>query len=281
MIATDARRAMIERDHDELSIVDQCGLLELPRSTLYYTLSKAYSDKDLNIMRTLDDLHLEDPTRGTRRMRNELSKLGYPVGRRHVRTLMCVMRLKTVYCRPRTTVIDPVKYKYPYLLRNMDVIRPNQAWAIDITYIPMQKGFMYLVAIIDLHSRYIVGWSLSNSMEAEWVTATVKGAVDRYGPPEIINSDQGCQFTADCYIDYIKSLQSTKISMDGKGRAIDNVYIERFWRTIKYDKLYLVCPENGRELHTACREFIDYYNHRRDHSSLENKTPHAVYQIAA
>lgn len=281
MIATEHRRVMIERNHEALSVVAQCDLLELPRSTLYYTASKAYSDNDLKVMRALDALHLEDPTRGTRRMRKELVKLDLRIGRRHVRTLMRIMRLKTVYCRPRTTLIDPAKYKYPYLLRNLEITRPNQAWGIDITYIPMPKGFMYLVGIIDLHSRYIVGWSLSNSMESEWVTATVKDAIERHGPPEIINSDQGCQFTSDCYIDYIKSLKSTKISMDGKGRAIDNVYIERFWRTIKYDKLYLVCPENGRELHVACKDFIGYYNEKRDHSSLEDKTPLAVYQSAA
>lgn len=281
MMATSARKAMIERDHHDLSIVEQCDLLDLPRSTLYYTASKAYSDKDLHMMRALDTLHLDDPTRGTRRMRNELAKLGHRTGRRHVRTLMRIMRLKTVYCRPRTTLIDPARYKYPYLLRNLEINRPNQAWGVDITYVPMPKGFMYLVGIIDLYSRYIVGWSLSNSMEAEWVTATVKEAVKRYGPPEIINSDQGCQFTSDCYIDYIKSLQYTKLSMDGKGRAIDNVYIERFWRTIKYDKLYLVCPENGRELHAACNEFITYYNEKRDHSSLQDKTPLSVYQAAA
>lgn len=281
MMPTDARKTMIDRDHEELSIVDQCELLELPRSTLYYTPSKAYSEKDMLVMRELDTLHLEDPTRGTRRMRNELIKLGFKVGRRHVRTLMCVMRLKTVYCRPRTTLIDPTKYKYPYLLRNVEINRPNQAWGVDITYIPMPKGFMYLVAIIDLHSRYIVGWSLSNSMEAEWVTATVKEAVRQHGPPEIINSDQGAQFTSDCYIDYIKSLEYSKISMDGKGRAIDNVFIERFWRTIKYDKLYLECPETCREVYFACRDFIEYYNHRRDHSSLNNNTPVSVYQMAA
>jgi len=278
---TDARKTMIDRDHEELSIVDQCELLELPRSTLYYTPSKAYSEKDMLMMRELDILHLEDPTRGTRRMRNELIKLGFNVGRRHVRTLMRIMRIKTVYCRPRTTLIDPAKYKYPYLLRNVEITRPNQAWGVDITYIPMPKGFMYLVAIIDLHSRYIVGWSLSNSMEAEWVTATVKEAVRQHGPPEIINSDQGSQFTSDCYIDYIKSLPSTKISMDGKGRAIDNVFIERFWRTIKYDKLYLECPETCREVYIACRDFIEYYNHRRDHSSLNNNAPASVYQMAA
>ena len=288
MMSTELRRKMIDKDHEDLSVLEQCNLLALPRSTLYYTPSKAYSERDLLMMRALDELHLEDPTRGTRRMRTALIKRGYKVGRRHVRTLMQIMRIRAVYARPRTTVIDPGKYKYPYLLKDLKIVRPNQAWAIDITYVSMPKGFMYLTAIIDLYSRYIVGWSLSNSMEAEWVIETIKDAVNRHGKPEIINSDQGSQpacrtgrFTSDEYVKYIKSLNYTKISMDGKGRAIDNVFIERFWRTIKYDKLYLVCPENGRELHRACREFIEYYNERRDHSSLNNLVPSAVYQAAA
>lgn len=280
-MSTELRRKMIDKQHEELSVVDQCDLLALPRSTLYYTPSKAYSERDLQMMRELDELHLEDPTRGTGRMRIALIKRGYKVGRRHVRTLMQIMRIRAVYCRPRTTVIDPGKYKYPYLLKDLEIERPNQAWAIDITYVPMPKGFMYLTAIIDLHSRYIVGWSLSNSMEADWAVETVKDAVSRHGKPQIINSDQGSQFTSDEYVKYIKSLKYTKISMDGKGRAIDNVFIERFWRTIKHDKLYLVCPENGRELHRTCREFVEYYNDRRDHSSLNNEVPRAVYQAAA
>lgn len=281
MMTSECRKGMIEKDNENLSVVNQCALLSLPRSSLYYTPSKTYVDQDLRMMQALDELHLEDPTRGTRRLRNALVKLGHKVGRRHVRTLMQVMRMKTVYCKPRTTVIDPGKYKYPYLLRGGKINRPNQVWAIDITYVPMPKGFMYLTAIMDLHSRYIVGWSLSNSMEASWVVETVKEAVNRHGMPEIINSDQGSQFTSDEYVAYIKSLEHTRISMDGKGRAIDNVFIERFWRTIKYDKIYLVCPENGRELQRACSEFITYYNFKRDHSSLNDNVPSAVYQDAA
>ena len=281
MIPLEDRRNMVDRTSRATTIQYQCDLLCLSRSTLYYTPSKAYNERDLQLMAELDRLHLEDPTRGTRRMRNALIKLGFKVGRCHVRTLMNVMRIKTVYCRPRTTIADPAKYKYPYLLRNLKIERPNQVWGIDITYIPMPKGFMYLTAIIDVYSRYIVGWSISNSMEAQWVTNVVKEAVETYGKPEIINSDQGTQFTSDDYIDYLKSLESVQISMDGKGRAIDNVYIERFWRTIKYDKIYLENPENGRELYKACREFIGYYNNRRDHSSLKHNPPSAVYQHAA
>ena len=237
--------------------------------------------KDLQVMEELDKLYLEDPTCGTRRMTNELRKKGHCVGRCHVRTLMQVMRLKTVYCRPRTTIIDPARYKYPYLLRNLDIHSPNQVWALDITYIPMYKGFMYLLAIMDIYSRCILGWSLSNTMEAEWVVGTLKKTVCRYGKPGIINSDQGSQFTSDEYIGYVKSLETVKISMDGKGRATDNVYIERFFRTIKYEKIYLEQPETGSEFYHICSQFIHYYNERRDHSSIGNNPPILVYQRAA
>lgn len=281
MIPIEDRRNMVDRTSKATTIQQQCDLLCLSRSTLYYTPSKAYNERDLQLMAELDRLHLEDPTRGTRRMRNELIKLGFKVGRCHVRTLMNVMRIKTVYCRPRTTIADPAKYKYPYLLRNLKIERPNQVWGIDITFIPMPKGFMYLTAIIDVYSRYIVGWSISNSMEAQWVTHVVREAVETHGKPEIINSDQGTQFTSHEYIDYLKDLETVQISMDGKGRAIDNVYIERFWRTIKYDKIYLENPENGRELYQTCQEFIGYYNNRRGHSSLKDNPPLAVYQCAA
>lgn len=199
-------------------------------------------------------------------MTNRLRKMGYKVGRCHVRTLMQVMRLKTVYCRPRTTLIDPARYKYPYLLRNLNISSPNQVWALDISYVLMLKGFMYLLPIMDIYSRCILGWSLSNTMEAEWVVNTLRITVNKYGKPEIINSDQGSQFTSDEYIDFVKSLETVKISMDGKGRATDNAYIERFFRTIKYEKIYLEHPETGSELYHICSHFIHYYNERRDHS---------------
>lgn len=280
MIPLQMRKEMIDKGDDAMSICNQCELLGLSRSTLYYTPSQVV-DKDLKMMEELDWLYLEDPTRGTRRMTHELRKKGYPVGRCHVRRLMQIMRLKTVYCRPRTTVIDPARYKYPYLLRNVDLVRPNQAWALDITYVPMPKGYMYLVAIMDLYSRYLVGWSLSNTMEAEWVVNTLKTAVGRYGKPGIINSDQGSQFTSDEYVDYVKSLETVKISMDGKGRATDNAHIERFFRTIKYEKIYLEHPETGSKLHEVCSQFIQYYNEKRDHSSLGNVPPIERYRKAA
>lgn len=274
------RKEMIDKGEGPMSICDQCELLDLARSTLYYTPGKADA-KDLKLMEELDRLYLEDPTRGTRRMTRELKKRGYKVGRCHVRRLMQIMRLKTVYCRPRTTVIDPARYKYPYLLRNLEIIRPNQAWALDISYVPMRRGFMYLVAIMDLYSRYIVGWSLSNTMEAEWVVNTLKTAISCHGKPGIINSDQGSQFTSEEYVEYVKSLGTVKISMDGKGRATDNAHIERFFRTIKYEKIYLEHPETGSELHEVCSQFIHYYNEKRDHSSIGDTAPAQRYRRAA
>jgi len=176
MIRLEMRKGLIETSDNQMSICKQCELLNVSRSTLYYTPSKA-SDKDLEIMQKLDMLYLEDPTRGTRRMARELRKLGYETGRCHVRSLMRIMRLKTVYCMPRTTISDPAKYKYPYLLRNLRIDRPNQVWSLDISYIPMPRGFMYLLAIMDVYSRFIVGWSLSNTMESEWVVNTLKVSI--------------------------------------------------------------------------------------------------------
>jgi len=271
---------LVDMRSSEVSVAHQCRLLNLSRSRLYYTPKGIPSD-ELAMMRLLDEFYIQDPTRGTRRMRNELRKHGFDIGRRRTRRLMQVMRLKTIYCRPRTTVIDPAQYKYPYLLRNLEIKHVNQVWAMDISYIPMKTGYMYLLAIIDLKSRYIVGWSLSNTMETAWVNATLEEAFKSYGTPEIINTDQGSQFTSSEYIDFIKSKETIQISMDGKGRAIDNVYIERFFRTIKYEKLYLQELCNGHQVEKACSEFIDYYNLRRDHSSLQDKTPFQVYSLAA
>lgn len=271
---------MVDPEHKEFSIVEQCDILKIHRSGLYYKPCKVSAD-DLTIMRQMDEMYLEDPTRGTRRFSDDLALRGMKVGRDKVRTLMRIMGICAVYCKPRTTVIDPTKYKYPYLLRGLKVSRPNQVWGIDISYIPMRRGFMYLCAIIDVYSRYIVGWSIGNGMDASWVVATLKEAVQRNGKPEIINSDQGTQFTSEEYIDYVKSLDVVKISMDGKGRATDNAHIERFFRTIKHDKIYLNPPSNGLELYETCSEFINYYNERRSHSKAGKRPPIERYRQAA
>ena len=274
------KKDMIDSNSKTLSVSQQCKTLDLNRSTLYYK-PVGVNTRDLSMMLELDKLYIEDPTRGTRRMRDELVKLGFTIGRWHTRSLMQIMRMKTIYCRPRTTVITPGDYKFPYLLRNLDISRVNQVWAIDITYVPMNRGYMYLVAIIDLKSRFIVGWSVSSTMESSWIIETLQKAVKLHGVPEIMNSDQGSQFTSEQYVSYVKSLINCKISMDGKGRAIDNVYIERFWRTIKYDKLYLEDLQTGHDVYQACNEFITYYNRKRDHSSLQKRTPEMVYNSVA
>jgi putative transposase len=271
---------MIDPKEKELSMSKQCQVLQIHRSGLYYK-PMPINALDDELMHHIDELHTMDPTIGTRRMKKMLENRGFKVGRRHVRSLMRKMRIRVIYCQPRTTIIDPAKYKYPYLLRGIKAQRPNHIWAIDITYIPMVKGFMYMVAIIDLYSRYIVNWSISNTMEAKWVVDVVKEAVEKHGKPDIMNSDQGSQFTSDLYINYIKSLEHTKISMDGKGRALDNIFIERFWRTIKYDKINIVVPENGLELFKTCQEFIEYYNQQRPHKSIDYQTPISYYQDAA
>lgn len=191
------------------------------------------------------------------------------------------MRLKTVYCRPRTKIADPGKYKYPYLLRNLEIRKPNYEWILDITYVPIGRGYMYLLAIMDVYSRCILGWSLSNTMDAEWVIEVLRNAILRNGKPEIFNSDQGSQFTSEEYMNFVKSLETVRISMDGKSKALDNFYIERFFRTIKYEKIYLENPETGNNLHAACSQFIHYYNERRDHSSIEDVPPMLAYRTAA
>jgi putative transposase len=274
------KRKMIDTSGEGLTIEEQCNLIELPRSTYYYS-NTGVSSRDLELMRKMDEMYLEDPTRGTRRYSAELSAEGYQIGRDHTRTLMRLMGIAAIYPKPRTTVIDKAKYKYPYLLRNLPIVRNNQVWEIDISYIPMRYGFMYLVAIIDVHSRFIVGWDISNTMESSWVAKTVKKAIGQFGKPEIINSDQGTQFTSEVYIDYIKSMETIKISMDGKGRATDNAFIERFFRTIKYDRLYLNPSRDGHELFAECEDFINYYNQRRSHSSLGKVAPAKVYKRAA
>lgn len=274
------KKKMIGTADTNLTIEQQCKLIELSRSTFYYS-STGVSAEDLEIMRKMDEKYLEDPTRGTRRYSAELSAEGYKLGRDRVRTLMILMGISAIYPKPRTTVIDKAKYKYPYLLRNLVINRNNQVWEIDISYIPMRYGFMYLVAIIDVHSRYIVGWDISNTMEASWVVKTLRKAIEEHGAPEIINSDQGTQFTSEDYIDYIKSLETVKISMDGKGRATDNAFIERFFRTIKHDRLYLNPSRDGHELYNECEDFINYYNQRRTHSSLGRVAPVKVYKKAA
>lgn len=280
MIPLDLRRRMVSGDDSEYSISQQCKILGIHRSGVYYTPAQA-SECDLQVMRVMDAMYMDDPTRGTRRFCADLRQEGYFIGRDKARSLMRLMGIEALYCRPRTTVLDRTKYKYPYLLRGVELVRPNQAWGIDISYIPMRRGYMYLCAIIDIYSRYIVGWSISNTMEAAWVVQTVDKAIKQHGKPEIINSDQGSQFTSEEYVSYINGLESTSISMDGKGRATDNAHIERFFRTIKYDRLYRFVPQDGKHLYDLCQQFINFYNCRRSHSQIGKVPPLLRFKAAA
>lgn len=277
------RRALIDQGSKEISLVRQCEVLGIHRSGLYYK-PRPVHEQDLRIMRLMDELHLEDPTRGTRRLVDELLDKDVMIGRDKVRRLMEAMRIKAVYCVPRTTVIDAAKYKHPYLLRDLKITKKNQVWGVDITYLPIRGGFMYMVAVIDLHSRYLLNWSISNSMEAEWVAGMITEAIALHGKPEIINSDQGCQFTSEAYTSLFRKggpAEGVRISMDGKGRAIDNVFIERFWRTLKHEHLYLNPPADGMALYAECKRFIHFYNERRKHSSIGKATPGVCYRMAA
>ncbi len=268
------RCQMIEKG-SKISIVKQCQLLSLHRSRFYYK-GIIETQENLSIMRWLDEQYFETPFFGALRLTTELNDIGYHVNTKRVRRLMRLVGWKTLYQAPRTTIADKASYKYPYLLKGLTIRNCNQVWEIDITYLPMRKGFIYLFAIIDVYSRFIVGWSISNSMTAEWCTTIIKEAIEVNGKPLIINSDQGSQFTSEIYTELLKS-HEIQISMDGKGRAIDNIFIERFWRTIKYENIYIMVYENYVTLFKGISKYIEFYNTRRKHQSLENKTPSTLY----
>ncbi len=270
---------LIENNHSSLSIVKQCELLEISRSGLYYEPVKE-SEENLKLMRLMDEQYLKTPFYGVERLLVLFIVLGYRINRKRLRRLMKLMGWQTLYPTPRTTRIDPAAYKYPYLLKGLCIERKNQVWAIDITYLPMKNGFMYLCAVIDIHTRYVVGWGISNSMTAEWCTEIVNDAIALHGKPEILNSDQGSQFTSEVYIQLLKD-NEIKISMDGKGRAIDNIFIERLWRTIKYEHIYLHVYEDGLSLYKGLQQYLSFYNDERRHQSLNYETPLTLYRMAA
>lgn len=274
---TDKRILMVEAKYRRLSIVKQCELLSLQRSRFYYE-PIAESSENLAIMRWLDEQYFETPFYGVLRLGALLIGAGYNVNPKKVRRLMKVVGWKTIYQPPRTTTADKVSYKYPYLLKELSITHSNHVWEIDITYLPMSKGFMYLYAIIDVFTRFIVGWGISNTMTAEWCASITNEAINAHGKPEIINSDQGSQFTSDVHVELLKN-NEIKISMDGKRSAIDNIYIERFWRSIKYEDIYLKAYENGLTLFKGVSNYIKFYNTKRLHQGLEYKTPEALYKL--
>jgi putative transposase len=273
------RIAMIDPGESSLSICAQCKLLSLHRSRYYY-VPKNDSEENLSLMRLLDEQYFATPFYGVLRLMALLTALGYNVNVKRVRRLMKLVNWQTIYREPHTTVSDATHYKYPYLLRSLKIERRNQVWAMDITYIPMKKGFMYLTAIIDLHSRYVVHWSLSNTMDALWCTEVLKQAIATEGTPEIFNTDQGSQFTSDMFINELISNKIT-ISMDGTGRALDNIFIERLWRSVKYENVYLNVYENGLTLCKGLSEYFSFYNDQRLHQSLNYQTPSKIYKLSA
>lgn len=269
---------MIEFKNSHLTIKHQCELLELARSTAYHVPVEIQPSQDeIDIKNMIDRIHYKEPSYGVRRIRHELSKSGICIGRRLVKRYMEEMDIVAFYPGPNLSKRAKMSKTYPYLLRNLPISRVNQVWSIDISYLGTPNGFVYITAIIDWYSRFLIGYSISNTLQADTVTRVVKDAVRKYGAPDIINSDQGSQFTSNDYIDLIKSYNHTKISMDGKGRATDNIAIERFFRSLKWERLYLMYPENVAEIKTLTKEYIEHYNYSRGHQSYEYKTPAEIY----
>jgi len=258
-----------------ISILRQCELLDLARSTLYYR-AKPISEADLILMRRIDELHLEYPFLGARRLACMLGREGFDVGRCHVGTLMELMGIEAIYRKKRTSLPHKGHRIYPYLLRDVAIERPNQAWAADITYLPMAKGFAYLMAILDLYSRKKLAFRVSNTLATDFCVEALQEALARYGTPEIFNTDQGSQFTDEAFT-AVLAAKGIRISMDGKGRWIDNVFIERLWHSVKYESIYLHAYETPREVTVALTRYFDFYNVRRPHQSLDYRTPDEMY----
>ncbi len=269
------KKELVTRTGSNLSVSAQCKLLDLNRTSVYYK-EQAATDLEIEIKHHIDHLHTEHPAWGTRRIKATLVAKGYSVGRKLVRRYMEEMRIYAIYPKPNLSLPNKQNKTYPYILRNLPITTPNQVWSIDITYIPMGRSFMYLTAIIDWYSRYIVGYELSDTLQVESVTACVKKAIKRYGKPDIINSDQGSQFTSHEYTALLKD-NDIRISMDGKGRWADNVIIERFFRTLKYDDIYIYHYELPKELRSGINRFMTLYNEEHPHQAHNYQTPHQVY----
>lgn len=269
---------MVEKGN-MISIVRQCELLNIHRSGLYYQPVQE-SEENLCIMRMMDELYLDVPFYGIRRVRDHFQKRGFTIAKTRIKRLMDLMGWQTLFPKKNTSKRNKEHAVYPYLLKGLDINRCNQVWAIDITYVPMRKGFMYLCAVIDVHTRFVLNWSISNNMTSEWCRSIVEEAIGLYGIPEIINSDQGSQFTGEEYISLLKDYK-IGISMDSKGRAIDNIFIERLWRSVKYECVYLHAFNDGVELFHGLKKYFDFYNYTRGHQSHDYKTPGSIYKMAA
>ena len=266
---------MIEPGHPDLSVVRQCELVSISRSSFYYQ-PVGETAESLALMRLVDAQFLETPWYGSRQMARHLRRDGHEVGRKRVRRLMAMMGLAPIYQRPRTTVPNSEHRVWPYLLRGMVIDRPNQVWCTDITYIPMRRGFLYLVAVMDWSTRKVLSWRVSNTMDVEFCVEALEEALARFGRPEIFNTDQGSQFTSSDFTEVLKAAD-VRISMDGRGRWMDNVFIERLWHSLKYECVYLHAFETGSELRAGLSRWIHYYNTRRPHSTLAGRAPDEAY----
>jgi putative transposase len=267
---------MIEPKHPGLSVARQCALLGLPRAS-YYHRPQPEPDANLALMRVIDETYLAYPFFGSRQMTRWLRRQGYEVNRKRVQRLMRQMDLEAIYRKPNLSRAQPGHRVYPYLLRQLEVTRANQVWATDITYVPVQGGYAYLCAVLDWHSRYVLAWELSNTLDASFCVRAVQRALAAHGTPEIFNSDQGCQFTSAEFTGPLLA-RSVKLSMDGKGRCLDNVFVERLWRTVKYEEVYLKSYVSLVDAHAQLDRFFRFYNERRPHSSLDDATPGETYR---
>jgi putative transposase len=269
------RKAMITREHPALSLSRQCEVLSISRSSFYHA-PMGESSETLALMRRIDELFLKYPFYGPRQMVRQLRREGVRVGRHRVRRLMGLMGLAAIYQAPRTSAPHPAHRIYPYLLKGLAIDRPNQVWCADITYIPVQRGFLYLVAIMDWATRHVLAWRLSNTMDARFCVEVLEEALARYGPPEIMNTDQGSQFTGSAWITTLTDA-GVQVSMDGRGRYMDNIFIERLWRSLKYEAVYLHELTDGFKAERVISEWIDFYNGDRPHSALGGRTPAEAY----
>ncbi len=266
---------MVEPGHPILPVGKQCALLSISRSSFYYT-PKGESEMNLALMRQIDEQFLETPFFGVRQMTWHLKNEGHPVNEKRIRRLMRLMGLMPIYQKPSTSRPAKGHKIWPYLLRGLRVERPNQVWAADITYLPMRRGFLYLVAIIDWFTRKVLAWRISNTLEADFCVEALNEAVHKFGVPEIMNSDQGSQFTSFAWTDRLRRM-GVRISMDGKGRFLDNIFVERLWRTLKYECVYLHAWETGSQARAGIRKWMEFYNRRRPHSALGGKPPAVIY----
>ncbi len=275
-MSRERRREMAGRQHPALSTVRQCALLGISRSSVYYR-PRATSLEDLAVMKLIDQQYLATPFYGSRRMAVWLQRQGRPVSRKRVQRLTRTMGLQPIYRRPRTSLRAAGHKVYPYLLGGLEITRPNQVWAADITYIPMARGFLYLVAIMDWYSRYVLSWRLSNTLDADFCIEALEEALSE-GKPEIFNTDQGSQFTGEAFTGLLMQ-HGVRISMDGKGRYSDNIFVERLWRTVKYEEVYLKAYSNGREAKASLDAYFHFYDAQRPHQALGYRTPAEVFHL--